>query len=166
MTNITERVMEETDATLSDLFTYAVSGSYNNEIEIRGLGPPTRKKVFMDKKLEKFVKKLIKVPLANTEKTLLLQHEYLSGKSKGGNSDSDRDDYGYEREGDSDNERDHQGDFATTLFNVRKTTKAKLGIELKARAKRILPLIAIYRKLYSALNRRANLLNSSVTHIE
>ena len=56
MTNITERVLEETDATLSDLFTYALSGSYNNEIDIIGLGSPTRRKVFMDKNLEKFVK--------------------------------------------------------------------------------------------------------------
>ena len=66
MTNITERVLEETDATLSDLFNYAVSGIYNNEIEIRGLGQPTRKKVFMHKNLEKFVKNRIKVPLLNT----------------------------------------------------------------------------------------------------
>ena len=160
--------MEETDATLSDLFTYAVSGSYNNEIEIRGLGPPTRKKVFMDKKLEKFVKKLIKVPLANTEKTILLQHEYLDKNKSGNNdSDSDRDDYGGEGEGDdSDNPRDHQGNFANTLWKLRKTTKAIASIELKERAKRILPLIAIYKKLYAALNRRANLLNSSVSHIE
>ena len=32
MTNITERVLEDTDATLTDLFAYAVSGKYDNEI--------------------------------------------------------------------------------------------------------------------------------------
>ena len=72
MANFTERVLEETDATLSDLFAYAVSGRYNNEIEIRGLGTPTRRKVFMDQDLEKFVKQLIKVPLKNAQKTILL----------------------------------------------------------------------------------------------
>ena len=51
----------------------------------------------MDENLEKFVKRLIKVPLRNAQKTIILQHKYLDDKD--GNEDDGNSDYNYGGEG-------------------------------------------------------------------
>ena len=53
----------------------------------------------MDQELEKFVKQLIKVPLKNAQKTILLQHKYLEDKDDNRGDDSE---YGGERGGEGD----------------------------------------------------------------